>query len=101
MSETPPLLPLLYEDVVRRALLEDLGRAGDITTDAIVPRDLAGRAAIVARAAGRVAGLEPALFAFRLLDPECRIERVPARRPATPRRATSLAQRRPPRRAPS
>ena len=42
VSETPPLLPLLYEDVVRRALLEDLGRAGDVTTDAIVPPDLAG-----------------------------------------------------------
>jgi nicotinate-nucleotide pyrophosphorylase (carboxylating) len=74
VSETTPLLPLLYEDVVRRALLEDLGRAGDITTDAIVPPDLAGRAAVVARAAGRVAGLEPALFAFRRLDPECRID---------------------------
>ena len=74
MSETPSLLPLLYEDVVRRALLEDLGRAGDITTDAIVPPDRAGRATVVARAAGCVAGLEPALHAFRLLDPECRIE---------------------------
>lgn len=74
MTETLSLLPLLYEDVVRRALLEDLGRAGDITTDAIVPPDLAGRAAVVARAPGRVAGLEPALHAFRLLDPECRIE---------------------------
>ncbi len=68
------LLPLLYEDVVRRALLEDLGRAGDVTTDAIVAPDLPGCAAIVARAAGRVAGLEPALRAFRLLDPECRMD---------------------------
>lgn len=74
MSETPLLLPILYEDVVRRALIEDLGRAGDITTDAIVPPDRAGRAAVMARAAGRVAGLDPALHAFRLLDPECRIE---------------------------
>jgi len=74
VSETTPLLPLLYEDVVRRALLEDLGRAGDITTDAIAPPDLTGRAAVVARAAGRVAGLDPALHAFRLLDPECRID---------------------------
>jgi len=32
-----PLLPLMYEPLVRTALLEDLGRAGDITTDAIVP----------------------------------------------------------------
>jgi nicotinate-nucleotide pyrophosphorylase (carboxylating) len=74
VNETIPLLPLLYEDVVRRALLEDLGRGGDITTDAIAPPDLAGRAAVVARAAGRVAGLEPAFHAFRLLDPECRID---------------------------
>jgi nicotinate-nucleotide pyrophosphorylase (carboxylating) len=74
MSDAIALLPLLYEDVVRRALLEDLGRAGDITTDAIVPPGLTGRAAVVARAGGRVAGLEPALLAFRLLDPECRID---------------------------
>jgi nicotinate-nucleotide pyrophosphorylase (carboxylating) len=74
VSDTTPLLPLLYEDVVRRALVEDLGRAGDITTDAIVPHGLTGRAAVVARASGCVAGLEPALLAFRLLDPECRID---------------------------
>jgi nicotinate-nucleotide pyrophosphorylase (carboxylating) len=69
VNETIPRL--LYEDVVRRALLEDLGRAGDLTTDAIVPPDRVGQAALVARAAGRVAGLEPALHAFRLLDPGC------------------------------
>jgi nicotinate-nucleotide pyrophosphorylase (carboxylating) len=69
-----PLPPLVYEELVRRALAEDLGRAGDLTTDAIVPADLAGRAAIVARCAGRVAGLEPALFVFRLLDPAARAE---------------------------
>lgn len=74
MSQTPSLLPLLYEDVVRSALAEDLGRAGDVTTDAIVPTELTGRAVIVARAAGRVAGLEPALLAFRLLDPACRAD---------------------------
>jgi nicotinate-nucleotide pyrophosphorylase (carboxylating) len=72
--DAPPLLPLLYEDVVRRALLEDLGRAGDVTTDAIVPPDQTTRALIVARAAGRIAGVEPALHAFRLLDPGCRLE---------------------------
>jgi nicotinate-nucleotide pyrophosphorylase (carboxylating) len=74
VNETPSILPLLYEDVVRRALLEDLGRAGDVTTDAIAPLDLAGRAVVTARAAGRVAGLEPALHAFRVLDPECRTD---------------------------
>ena len=70
----PPLLPLLYDDVVRRALLEDLGRAGDVTSDAIVPAELHARAAVVARAAGRLAGLDAALHAFRLLDPACRLE---------------------------
>jgi nicotinate-nucleotide pyrophosphorylase (carboxylating) len=72
--EIPPLLPVLYEDLVRRALLEDLGRAGDVTTDAVVPADRTARGVIVARAAGRIAGLEPALLAFRLLDPGCRAD---------------------------
>jgi nicotinate-nucleotide pyrophosphorylase (carboxylating) len=70
----PPLLPLLYDEVVRRALLEDLGRAGDVTSDAIVPAGRRARASVVAREAGRVAGLDPALHAFRLLDPACRLE---------------------------
>jgi len=74
VSGTPSLLELLYQDVVRRALAEDLGRAGDVTTDAIVAADHPGRAVVVARAAGRVAGLEPSLLAFRLLDPDCRAE---------------------------
>ncbi len=74
MTETPPLLSLLYEDVVRRALLEDLGRAGDVTTDAIVLPDRTARAVIVTRAAGRLAGVDSALHAFRLLDPGCRVE---------------------------
>jgi nicotinate-nucleotide pyrophosphorylase (carboxylating) len=64
-----PLHALQYDDLVRRALLEDLGRAGDVTTDAIVPPSARARAVLVARQAGRVAGLEPALHAFRLLDP--------------------------------
>jgi nicotinate-nucleotide pyrophosphorylase (carboxylating) len=64
------ILPaLLYEDVVRRALAEDLGRAGDLTTDATVPADRSGEAAIVARSPGRVAGLEVAVSVFRVLDP--------------------------------
>ena len=67
--ELEPLPPLLYEPLVRRALEEDLGRAGDLTTDAIVPADAVARARIVARAPGRVAGLAVAAAAFRLLDP--------------------------------
>jgi nicotinate-nucleotide pyrophosphorylase (carboxylating) len=63
------LPPLLYEDAVRRALREDLGRAGDLTTAALVPAAATAEARIVARAAGRLAGVEVAAAAFRLLDP--------------------------------
>lgn len=69
--ETPNLAslpPLLYEPLVRRALEEDLGRAGDLTSDAILPPDLNAEAAVVARKAGRIAGLEAATSAFRILD---------------------------------
>jgi nicotinate-nucleotide pyrophosphorylase (carboxylating) len=69
-----PLPVLLYDECVRRALLEDLGGAGDLTTDALVPSELRAEAALVARAAGRVAGLDAALHAFHLLDPQVQIE---------------------------
>ena len=64
-----PLYPLMYEDLVRRALAEDLGRAGDLTSDAVVPAETRAEAVLVARAPGRLAGLPVALAAFRLLDP--------------------------------
>ena len=74
MSPAAPLPPVLFEALVRQALAEDLGRAGDITTDATVPADRSGEAAIVARAPGCVAGLEVALSAFRVLDPAATAE---------------------------
>lgn len=69
-----PLYPLLYEPIVRRALEEDLGLAGDVTSDAVLPVGLKAEAAVVARAAGRMAGLPAALSAFTLLDPTLEIE---------------------------
>jgi len=63
----PPAV--LIEPIVRAALLEDLGRAGDITTDAIAPRGLMTTTAMVARQDGVVAGLDLAALAFRLIDP--------------------------------
>ncbi|MCC8428330.1 carboxylating nicotinate-nucleotide diphosphorylase [Reyranella aquatilis] len=67
---TIPSLPLLMvEPVVCAALLEDLGRAGDLTTDAIVPPSERARTALVARQPGIVAGLDAAATAFRLVDP--------------------------------
>ena len=65
----PPLPAIMIEPSVRAALLEDLGRAGDITTDAVVPDDARAETALVARQPGVVAGLDFALTAFRLIDP--------------------------------
>lgn len=59
---------IVVEPLVRAALLEDVGRGGDLTTDAVVPENAQARARIVARRPGVVAGLEAALLAFRLLD---------------------------------
>jgi len=64
-----PLYPLLYDESVRRALLEDLGGAGDATTDAIVSPEDTATAMIVAREPGRIAGVEVAGHAFRCLGP--------------------------------
>jgi nicotinate-nucleotide pyrophosphorylase (carboxylating) len=61
-------LRLIAEPIVRAALLEDIGRGGDLTTEAIVEPDRTASGAIVARQRGIVAGLEVALIAFRLLD---------------------------------
>jgi nicotinate-nucleotide pyrophosphorylase (carboxylating) len=72
------MLRLLIEPIVRAALAEDLGRAGDITTDAVVPADARIDAVIAARQPGVVAGLDAALIAFELLDPALRLERLVA-----------------------
>ncbi|HEX5846996.1 MAG TPA: carboxylating nicotinate-nucleotide diphosphorylase, partial [Rhodoplanes sp.] len=74
-SSAPPLM--LVEPIVRAALLEDLGLAGDITTQAVIPAAARLSGAIVAREAGVIAGMDAAILAFRLLDPtvKFRIER--------------------------
>lgn len=71
-----PLHPLQYEDGVRAALIEDLGHAGDLTTNATIPEGLRWRGAIVARQSGVVAGLDVARTAFRLIEPTLNFECV-------------------------
>src|SRR5437763_498796 len=72
------MLRLLVEPIVRAALAEDLGRAGDITTDAVVPADAEVTAIMAARQPGVLAGLDAGLLAFELLDPSLRLERLGA-----------------------
>ena len=72
-NETRPLpapLPrVMLEPLVRAALLEDLGRAGDITSQAVVPAEAHSRLQLAARQSGVLAGLELARLAFELVDP--------------------------------
>lgn len=65
-----PLHPLQYEALLRDALAEDLGTAGDLTTDAVVDPRATAHGALVARAAGRVAGAGIAAATFAVLDPD-------------------------------
>jgi nicotinate-nucleotide pyrophosphorylase (carboxylating) len=64
------LSPFEIEHAVNRALEEDLGRAGDITSIATVPQDTRGRAIVVARKAGVVSGLPLVETCFRRLSPQ-------------------------------
>src|SRR5256885_13284694 len=62
------LSPLEIDAAVTRALAEDLGRAGDITSTATVPEGTRGRAIVVARRAGTIAGLPLVEATMRKLD---------------------------------
>lgn len=69
-----PLPDLLVEPIVRAALTEDLGRAGDITSAAVIPAGARMKAVMVARQPGVLAGMQCARIAFRLMDPNTTIE---------------------------
>src|SRR5262245_47578042 len=63
------LSALEIDDAVTRALAEDLGRAGDVTSIATIPETTAARAVVVARKAGASAGLPLLAACFTRLDP--------------------------------
>src|SRR5216683_2662788 len=67
------LSPLEIDAVVMRALAEDLGRAGDVTSIATIPADTPARAVVVARQAGVIAGLPLVAATFRKLAPDIAI----------------------------
>ena len=64
-----PLPRLIVEPLVRNALLEDLGLAGDVTSAAVIPATHRSRVAMVTRQPGVVAGLDASELAFQLVDP--------------------------------
>lgn len=71
---TPFLNPLLVQEAVRAALLEDLGRAGDITTQSTIPSGVTSIANFNAREHGVIAGLDFAREAFRTVDAHVKFE---------------------------
>jgi nicotinate-nucleotide pyrophosphorylase (carboxylating) len=68
------LSPLVIQDAVKRALEEDLGRAGDVTSSATLPEGIQAKAKLVARRTGTIAGLPCAARAFRSLAPNMKFE---------------------------
>jgi nicotinate-nucleotide pyrophosphorylase (carboxylating) len=64
----------LIRDIVARALAEDLGGRGDITTLATVPAAAEGRFRLVSRQAGVLSGVEPAAETFVQVDPHIEVE---------------------------
>lgn len=73
LSDLTPLPSVIIESAVRAALAEDLGDAGDITSQSTVPADTRSRVVLRAREHGCIAGLDAARAAFREMDPGLRI----------------------------
>jgi nicotinate-nucleotide pyrophosphorylase (carboxylating) len=73
-----PLPDILIEPVVRAALAEDLGRAGDITSAATIDADARLTATFASRKAGAIAGLACARIAVLTLDPAASFESIAA-----------------------
>ena len=74
MTGLTPLPRIILEPLVRAALIEDLGRAGDLTTNAVIPAGVKTKATLGARAHGVVAGLDLAMLAFTLIEPDIAFE---------------------------
>jgi nicotinate-nucleotide pyrophosphorylase (carboxylating) len=64
-----PLPDPIIEPIVRLALAEDLGRAGDVTTTATIAPETMADWVMRARQPGIIAGLDAAALALRLIDP--------------------------------
>ncbi|MEC7028031.1 MAG: hypothetical protein VXW91_00050, partial [Pseudomonadota bacterium] len=57
-----------HQDIVKAALLEDLGRGHDLTSQGVLPPDMNVKTEVVARQTGIVAGTELARMAFSMID---------------------------------
>ncbi len=74
MTNTSPLPRIILEPVVRRALAEDFGTAGDLTANLLVPASANAKLHFKARGSGVVSGLQAAVLTYALVDPDVEFE---------------------------
>jgi len=75
MSQLKPhLSPILIRKAIDEALLEDLGRAGDITTNATIPADTNATCVLASREDGIVSRMALARAAFAAIDPDLKFK---------------------------
>ena len=67
--DLPPLPQIIIEPIVRMALREDFGTAGDVTADLLIPARKTGTLYFRAREAGTIAGMQAAVLTYALVDP--------------------------------
>lgn len=70
MKHEPALAEVLLKPLVEAALIEDLGRRGDVTSQATIPADMQAQLQIKARQAGVICGMDLARLSFALIDAE-------------------------------
>lgn len=67
-TSEPKLDQVLLKPLVEVALAEDLGRRGDVTSQATIPTEMQAQLQIRARQAGVICGIDLARLAFELID---------------------------------
>ena len=70
VKKEPALDDVLLRPLVEAALTEDLGRRGDVTSQATIPADMQAKLEIKARQAGVICGMDLARLSFALVDPQ-------------------------------
>ena len=78
MSNVANVPDIILEPMVRNAIVEDLGAAGDVTTRSVLPEGTRYKAQMRARQDAVVSGMQVASLAFRLIDPDLIVETVVA-----------------------
>lgn len=67
-SIQPPLNDVILTPLVQQALAEDIGRRGDVTSQATIPQDLTAQLTLNVRQTGVLCGMDLARLAFALVD---------------------------------